>query len=156
MLRQNTCSKRSYVTRAGSNTTCTASVCPVPPADTSVARDEVQHNFPMPHPDYLAQTVKHKVPADKLDELFDYDGSVWFHRTRGELTAQCDVEEMNLLALNLAHDIVMGKRTVADARAFYGKTAMAFKGGDKSSPYTKGLMFQTNPAAADPDRALPM
>lgn len=123
---------------------------------TSVTRDDVQHNFPMPHPDYLAQTVRHKVPGDKLGELFEYDGSVWFHRTRGELTAQCDVEEMNMLALNLAHDIVMGKRTVADARAFYGKTAMAFKNGDRSSPYTQGLMFQTNPGAADPDRALQM
>ena len=123
---------------------------------TSVARDEVQHNFPMPHPDYLAQTVKYKMPGDKLDELFEYDGSVWFHRTRGELSAQCDVEEMNMLALNLAHDIAMGKRTVADARAFYGKTAMAFKNGDKSSPYVRGLMFPMNPGAADPDRALQM
>jgi len=85
---------------------------------TSVARDEVQHNFPMPHPDYLAQTVKHRVPGAKLDELFEYDGSVWFHRTRGELSAQCDVEEMNMLALNLAHDIAIGIRQVAHARAF--------------------------------------
>lgn len=119
---------------------------------TSVAREEVAHNFPMAHVDYLTQTVKHGVPADKLDDLYEYDGSVWYHRTRGELSAQCDVEEMNWLALNLAHDVISGKRTPADARAFYAQTAMAFKRGDKSSPYVQGLIFQTEPNAADPDR----
>ena len=123
---------------------------------TSIARDEVAHNFPMAHVDYLTQTVKHRVPADKLAALNEYDGSVYFHRTRGELSAQCDVEEMNFLALNLAHDVIIGKRTPADARAFYAKTAMAFKQGDKSSPYVQGLLFQSEPNAADPDRPHPM
>ncbi|CAN5640788.1 hypothetical protein BH23GEM1_BH23GEM1_11570 [soil metagenome] len=120
---------------------------------TILARDGVPHNFPMPHVDYLTQTVKHRVPADKLDDLHEYDGSVWFHRTRGELSAQCDVEEMNYLALNLAHDVMTGKRSAADARAFYARTAMAFKQGDKSSPYIRGLIFPQEPNAADPDRA---
>ncbi len=119
---------------------------------TAIARDDVPHNFPMPHVDYLTQTVKHRVAAGKLDDLYQYDGSVYYHRTRGELSAQCDVEEMNFLALNLAHDVITGKRTPADARAFYAKTAMAFKQGDKSSPYVQGLIFQPEPNAADPDR----
>ncbi len=120
---------------------------------TSLARDEVAHNFPMPHIDYLTQTVKHSVPANKLADLYEYDGSVYYHRTRGELSAQCDVEEMNNLALNLAHDVITGKRTPADARAYFAKTAMAFKQGDKSSPYTQGLMFSPEPNAADPGKA---
>lgn len=123
---------------------------------TELHRDAQPHNFPMPHVDYLTQTVKHSVPADKLDDLFRYDGSVWYHRTRGELSAQCDVEAMNFLALNLSHDVITGKRTVNDARAFYGRTAKAFKQGDRSSPYVTGLMFPVEPNAADPDRALPM
>lgn len=123
---------------------------------TVIAREAVQHNFPMPHTDYLTQTVRHRVPAEKVDDLFEYDGSVYVHRTRGELSAQCDLEPMNLLALNLAHDIAMGTRTVAEARAFYARTAMAFKQGDKSSPYVNGLTFQQEPNAADPDREHPM
>ena len=118
-----------------------------------LARTEVMHNFPMPHPDYLTSTVKYKVPSDKLDELGQYDGSVWFHRTRGELSAQCDKEEANNLALNLSHDIATGRRTVADARAFYAKTAMAMMAGDKSSPYLTGIMFQQNANSADMDMA---
>jgi hypothetical protein len=119
---------------------------------TALMRDAVPHNFPMPHVDYLTQTVMHRVPADKLDDLHEYDGSVWAHRTRGELSAQCDVEAMNFLALNLAHDVIMGTRSAADARDFYAKTAMAFKQGDRSSAYVTGLMFQSEPNAADPDR----
>lgn len=118
---------------------------------TVIARDEIAHNFPMAHVDFLTQTVRHRVPADRLAALNEYDGSVWYHRTRGELSAQCDVEEMNVLALNLAHDVIIGKRTPADARAFYAKTAMAFKGGDKSSPYVAGLMFSQDAVTADPD-----
>ncbi|HWJ31942.1 MAG TPA: hypothetical protein VNR59_06340 [Gaiellaceae bacterium] len=123
---------------------------------TAIARDAAPHNFPMPHTDYLTQTVRHRVPADKLAALNEYDGSVIYHRTRGELSAQCDKEEMNFLALNLAHDIITGKRTVDDARAFYAKTAMAFKQGDRSSPYVNGLLFQQEPNAADPDPPPPM
>ncbi|MGH7664009.1 MAG: hypothetical protein ACRENI_06915 [Gemmatimonadaceae bacterium] len=76
---------------------------------------------------------------------------MWFHRTRGELSAQCDVEAMNFLALNIAHDIITGRRTVSDARTFYATTAMAFKQGDRSSPCVTGLIFPTEPNAADPD-----
>ncbi len=123
-----------------------------PFTSTTVLRDAVPHNFPMPHMDYLTQTVRHTVPSGKVDQLHEYDGSVWVHRTRGEMSAQCDLEPMNFLALNLAHDIITGQRTVADARAFYAKTAMAFKGGDRSSAYVNGLRFQAEPGAADPGK----
>ncbi|HUG27654.1 MAG TPA: hypothetical protein VMK53_05090 [Gemmatimonadales bacterium] len=124
-----------------------------PYVKTVIMRDEVQHNFPMEHVDFLTQTVKLNVPANRLAALYEYDGSVWYHRTRGELSAQCDVEEMNLLALNLAHDVITGKRTPADARDFFAKTAMAFKQGDRSSPYVTGLMFTQDGSAADPGTA---
>jgi hypothetical protein len=119
---------------------------------TALLRDAAQHDFPMPHVDYLTQTISYRVPADKVDELFEYDGSVWAHRTRGELSAQCDVEAMNFLALNLAHDVASGRRSVADARAFYARTAMEFKQGNRASPYVTGLMFRSSSNAADPDK----
>jgi hypothetical protein len=119
---------------------------------TALMRDAAQHDFPMPHVDYLTQTVLYRVPADKVNELFEYDGSVWVHRTRGEVSAQCDVEAMNFLALNLAHDVASGRRSVADARAFYARTATEFKQGNRSSPYVTGLMFRPGVNAADPDK----
>ena len=114
-------------------------------------RDEVAHDWPMPHTDFLTQTIRHRVPDDKVDDLFRYDGSVWVQRTRGYLSAQCDIEANNYLALNIAHDIITGKRSVSDARDFFAKTAMAYKNGDRSSPYMTGLIFPTEPNAGDRD-----
>jgi hypothetical protein len=122
-----------------------------PYAKIALSRDEQPHDFPAPHTDFLAETVRYRVPSDRLDDLGQYDGSVWFHRTRGELTAQCDMEELNNLALNLANDVVTRRRTVSDARAFYAMTAMAFKQGDRSSPYLNGLLFTPQANSADPD-----
>ncbi len=108
---------------------------------TIIYRDEVPHNFPKPHTDLLEQFIDYQVPIDKYDDLAAYDGSVVPERTKGEISARCDMEEMNILALNLAHDIVTGQRTVDDARQFYADTATAFMM-DRPAPYTEGLRFQ--------------
>ena len=117
---------------------------------TVVFNKEYQHNFPMPHTDLLQQWVGMKVPTDKLDELAMYDGSVVVERTTGMISARCDKEGANFLALNLAHDIIMGKRTVDEAREMYGAEIMKMKAGQMTD-YTKGLMFSADMNAADPD-----
>lgn len=118
---------------------------------TILLRDEVPHEFPMPHTDLLEQFIDYQVPPEKFDELSQYDGSVIVERTKGEISARCDKEPMNFLALNLANDIVTGKRSVEEARRFYGETAMAFKNGE-SSPYVEGLQFELPEGnTADPD-----
>jgi len=59
---------------------------------------------------------------------------------------------MNLLAINLANDIVTGKRSVEEARQFYAETAMAFKNG-QSDPYVEGFQFEVpQQGTADPDQ----
>lgn len=121
--------------------------------ETVVYREEVPHDFPMPHTDLLEQTVDYRVPPDKFDELAAYDGSVIVGRTNGTMAARCDKEDMNFLALNLAHDIVTGKRTVEDARQFYAKTAKAFMTGQKD-PYTQRLLFDPQPGTADRDKKM--
>ena len=68
----------------------------------AVSREETEHNFPIDHTDMLEQSVSYKVPADKVDELVEFDGSVVVDRTQGLLSARCDMEANNLLALNLA------------------------------------------------------
>ena len=108
---------------------------------TIVYRDEVPHNFPKPHTDLLEQFIDYKVPPEKFSELAAYDGSVVPERTKGELSARCDMEEMNFLALNLAHDIVTGARTVDDARREYAEQATAFML-KREAPYTEGLRFE--------------
>jgi hypothetical protein len=58
--------------------------------------------------------------------LARYDGSVIVERTKGEISARCDKEEMNFLAINLGNDVVTGKKDVDAARKFYADTAMAY------------------------------
>ncbi len=119
---------------------------------TIVYRDEVPHAFPGPHPDVMQQFIDYRVPLDRYDEMAMYDGSVVVERTNGEMSARCDKEEANFLALNLANDIATGRRTVEDARAMYAREIMAFKQG-QGGPYTKGLQFSVpRGGTADPDR----
>ncbi len=108
---------------------------------TIVYRDEVPHNFPKPHTDLLEQFAAYRVPPDKTDEVAKFDGSVLVERTKGEVSARCDMKEMNYLALNLMHEIVNGKRSVEEARKFYAETAAGFSLG-RRSPYTQGLLFR--------------
>jgi sporulation protein YlmC with PRC-barrel domain len=118
----------------------------------TVYKDEVEHQFPTRHSDVLEQCVSYRIPADMLDELAQFDGSLIAYRTGGILSARCHMEAMNILALNLAHEVITKKRTPDEARQFLARTAQEFMQG-QSSEYTDGLMFQTSSGnSADPDR----
>lgn len=107
---------------------------------TMVYKEEIQHDFPMPHKDVLEQVINYDVPVDKYDELAEFDGSVIVERTKGTMAARCDKEAANILALNLANDVIMGTKSVQEAREFYGETMMAMLQGNKKE-YLKDLQF---------------
>ncbi len=107
---------------------------------TIVYRDEVPHNFPKPHTDLLEQFIDYRVPPERFSDLAAYDGSVVAERTKGELSARCDQEPMNFLALNLAHDVIIGRRSAEDARREYAEQATAFML-KREAPYTERLLF---------------
>lgn len=108
---------------------------------TIVYSEEVQHNFPMPHKDVLEQFVDMNVPSDKFDDLAAFDGSVVAERTKGELSARCDKEAANFLAINLSKDVIDGKKTVQQARKEYGDSIKAKMSG-KSPALTEKLQFE--------------
>lgn len=108
---------------------------------TIVYREAVQHDFPVPHPDVLEQFIHLDVPPDYFDDLAHYDGSVIVERTKGEISARCDKEGANFLAINLAHDIINGERTVGEAREFYAQTMKEVMNGG-SPEYTQGFKFE--------------
>ena len=56
------------------------------------------------------------MPPEKFSELAKFDGSLIVERTAGEVSARCDMEATNFLALNMMHEIVSGKRTDEEAR----------------------------------------
>ena len=120
---------------------------------TIVFRAEVPHRFPMPHTDVMQQWIDYRAPPSVYDELARYDGSVVLERTSGEISARCDKEAANFLALNLADEIVKGKTSVDAARKKYGEQIMAMKAG-KPAPYTEKLLFTVTGGTQDPDEPL--
>jgi hypothetical protein len=110
-----------------------------------------RHNFPAPHIDSVESVIDYKVPIEKVSDLAAFDGSVVVERTAGEVSARCHDEQANLLALNLMHDIVTGRRSVEDARRYYAKEFADFRR-RKPTPYMEKLRFEPgSDASADPD-----
>ncbi len=121
---------------------------------TIVYREEVDHDFPMPHKDVLEQVINYEVPPDKFDELAQYDGSVIVERTKGEISARCDKEGANFLALNLANDIVKAGKSVEEARQAYGEAMKQMMEGSPPE-YTQKLAFEVPQSnVGDPDEAI--
>ena len=107
----------------------------------AVLKLETPHDFPMPHVDFMEHTIAYDVPQNKVGDLIAFDASSTINRTVGEVSARCDLEGHNILTLNLNHDIVTGKKTVAQARQAFGEIVQQDIAG-KNPPYVVALQFQ--------------
>lgn len=105
-----------------------------------VYRDGTPHDFPKKHEDHLRQTIDYPIDPELADDLLAFDGSNVLWRTRGELAADCHEEKMNVLTLNLAHDIVQGEKSVDEARQAFAELAIKNKMGAEPD-YTQQLQF---------------
>lgn len=120
---------------------------------TIIYKQSVPHDFPMAHVDVMQQFVDFRVKPEKYDEMAQYDGSVVLERTNGEMSARCDKEEANFLAINLAHDVAHSKKTPAAARKFYADAVKQSMSG-KMPPYMQKLQFDV-PKGGTADRDMP-
>jgi len=96
---------------------------------TLVRKTPVEHDFPVKHMDVLDQVVQYRVPLNFFSPLATFDGSLVADRTRGEITASGDSEATNILALNLADDIIRGRKTVDQAREAMAAAARDMEAG---------------------------
>ena len=115
-----------------------------------ISKKETKHSFPIEHTDMMQTTINYKVPMEIMDELGKFDGSVTFDRTQGTMSARCDKEGNNFLALNLANDIIIGKKSVEEARKAYGDIVKEKMNGGNPI-YMQKLTFSTQENTADPD-----
>jgi hypothetical protein len=109
-----------------------------------------RHDFPAPHIDAVESVLDYHVPVEVFSALAEFDGSVVVERTAGEISARCHDEQANYLAVNLANDIVTGKRDVEGARNYYAREFLDYRRG-KPTPYMNGLRFEAGRETADPD-----
>jgi hypothetical protein len=108
---------------------------------TIVYRDEVPHNFPQPHTDVIENFIDYQVPPQMFSELARFDGSVIVERTKGEVSARCDMEAANILALNMMNEIVTGKLSAEKAREVYYEQTAAYVM-NRPAPYAEKLQFE--------------
>lgn len=121
---------------------------------TEVTRDEIAHNFPAPHTDYITCWIDYRVPVELADEITRYDGSCLIDRTAGEAGARCDSEAANMITLNFMHEIVTGQRSVEEARHAYAEQMSAYMLG-RPAPYAERLLFDPPRGdTMDPDEGL--
>ncbi len=118
-----------------------------------VSKEGNQHNFPFPHLDIVESVTEYKVPADKCSNLEEFDGSVTVRRTQGLISARCHDEQANLLAINLANDIITGKQSVDGARKAYVDAMIDYRA-KGFTPYMSALQFPPPEKAGDPDRSV--
>src|ERR671932_1897065 len=107
---------------------------------TILSSDVVAHNWPTPHSDFLTQVIDYRVPPEMTHLIALFDGSILVDRTRGEVAARCDSEAANVLGLNMVHELVTGKRTVAEARHTSEQNTVAYNLG-RDAPYAERLLF---------------
>jgi hypothetical protein len=110
-----------------------------------------EHQFPAPHFDSVESIIDYQVPPSKFSDLARFDGSVVAKRTVGELSATCHDEEANRLALNLAHEIVAGRRDVDAAREYYAKEFLDARR-KQPTPYMERFRFEPKSGTPDGDR----
>lgn len=88
----------------------------------------------------LEQKVSLAVPVDRWRDLSALDVGVVYDSVERQLAASAESEPVNLLALNVAVDVIDGRRSVDGAKEFYRKTLDLSVSG-KSSRYMRRLLF---------------
>jgi hypothetical protein len=100
--------------------------------------------------DFLENVIGYDVPKDKLEALTRFDKRLDVDQASAELSSRAESESMNFLALNLADEIIRGKRTLEEARDFQ-KQIMRLASAGKTSGYLNGFLFDVrNDASPDP------
>jgi hypothetical protein len=95
----------------------------------------------------LEQTVSYPVLPERRAQLAALGGKLRVSRDGQELSARGASEAANLLTLNLADEIVAGRRSPKEASRFYDRTIELSVSG-KSSPYLERLLFTPLPVPA--------
>ncbi len=103
---------------------------------TIIYKEDLDHRFPKKHSDYIQHFVNYKCPANKFNDIASYDGSIIIERTNGVMSVRGYKESLNILALNIANDIISGKKTVEEGREFFTRSLVEYGRGTKSD-YTR-------------------
>jgi hypothetical protein len=103
-------------------------------------REGVIDDFPTTHANFIENTIHYAVSQEKTAQLQKFNSALIVDHAAGTLSARSNSEEANTLALNLADEIVRGRRNVGTARELMRDTLSEAMAG-KSSPYMDRFWF---------------
>jgi len=95
-------------------------------------------------PETLEQTVSYHVPDSKREALQAFRWNISVTPGGRELSSRAASEQENILALNLAAEIITGYTDPAEARKVYAQT-MDLMASGKDSALTRSLLFPPEP-----------
>lgn len=98
------------------------------------------HKFPLLHQNALEHVVDYKVPTDRVDNVLQYNEAIIIDKNKGQMSSFAESEAMNILALNLAKDVIDGKLSAESARVKFGKETLDYMNGNRTA-YTSVLSF---------------
>lgn len=120
---------------------------------TIVYKEGAINLFPVQHTGVLQQFVDYQVPEGKVQDLWLFTGAMQVDRTRGEVSMRSHKEELNILALNLMNEIILGRLTAADARKEFSTYSQGLEQGNINQ-YMTTLHFMQMNNTSDPDRGI--
>ena len=91
----------------------------------------------------IESTVAYPVPPEKRKALVEFSSLLRVSVNGTELSARSASPNLNFLLLNLAHEVIQGIKTPAQARDFLSTAG-------KTSPYMQGLLFPPDPTKRGP------
>jgi hypothetical protein len=118
-----------------------------------VYREEVPHNFPVLHQNVLEHVVNYKVNPSKFEEIMEFDEAIVINRNRGELSSFSNKESLNIIALNLTHEISTGHKSTDAARLELGREYMQDLNGSTGT-FSQALIFGAQLNTWDPGQSI--
>ena len=98
------------------------------------------HKFPLLHQNALEHVVDYKVPTDRVDNVLQYNEAIIIDKNKGQMSSFAESEPMNILALNLAKEVIDGNLSADSARVKFGKETLDYMNGNRTA-YTSVLSF---------------
>lgn len=97
----------------------------------------------------VEQTVAFTAVPGVWQDLSALKMNVLYDPRHGLLSSSAASEEENILALNVAAEVLEGRRPIGQAAEFYERTLQLARAG-KESPYTRRLLFKTGTPRRSP------
>ena len=97
----------------------------------------------------IESIVAYPVPPESRAALAQFSSQLQVAVNGTELSARSTTPNLNFLLLNLAHEVIAGNKTPAQAREFYERTVMLSIAG-KTSPLMQGLLSLPESARRGP------